>query len=323
MNRDAGKPIVIDNTVYLIKGNTLFAFDAGKGKFRWSSVFDSDVGEISLVNSRLYVYSFWLNIGGNNDKFYVVDPTNGKFKVYRVPQGGLDAPTVNGVRYYVGGSNPIGPNPRGPNLYALKLSNQKQLWHQQFAANQTLTLGNVAVKNGIVYVPSMILASGNRKNSAGLLYAFDATTGKQLWKSFEMPVGIRNFMVADDMVYCASIGDLDAFDSHTGKHIWHLHSNTVDLLVNAGVLYINYITNTISYDGGIEALQAKNGKKLWQTSFTGTGEHNLLGLQRGIIYTIADNGTVGNIDALKASDGTRLWNLSINGDATKLEAAVA
>lgn len=121
------------------------------------------------------------------------------------------------------------------------------------------------------------------------------------------------------MVYCASIGDLDAFDSRTGKLVCLLQMDAEDLLVNAGVLYVDYTTNPYSGDERIAALQPENGKKLWQTS-AGT---SLLGLQRGIIYSIADNGTIGGIDALRAGDGSRVCHLSIKGDASKFAATVA
>ncbi len=242
---------------------------------------------------------------------------NGKIKAtYKAPQGGWYAPVVNGVRYYVSGSKS-----GGTGLYALQLSSQKQLWHQQFPADQSIGYGDISVKNGIVYMSSMILATGNRKNSAGLIYAFNASTGKQLWKSPELPTGVRTFLVSDDdIVYCASIGDFDVFDGHTGKRLWHQHIDTSDMLLNAGVLYINDSTTP----KGIVALRARDGKKIWWVaSDAGNSAFPFLGLQRGIIYTIADDGKVGGIDALRASDGTRLWHLSINGDATKLDAAVA
>jgi len=281
------------------------------------------VDTIAMVNNLLYVYPSSGFTNNNNQFYYAVNPANGKMKAtYRIPPGGWYSPIVNGVQYFVGGSALTG---LPPGLYAVNLSSKKQLWHHQFPASQGLD-ENVVVKDGIVYVSPMIMATGNRKNSAGLLYAFDANTGKQLWKSLEMPTFVRNFIVTNGVVYCASggasSGDLVAFDSHTGKLIWHLPFKANGLLVNAGVLYLDYATNSIS-DGGIAALQTKDGKQLWKTAFTGTGEPHLLGLRRGIIYTIAGNGTVGNIDALRASDGAKLWNLSINGDATKFGAAVA
>jgi outer membrane protein assembly factor BamB len=316
----AGRPIVIGNTVYLIlreSSNTLLAFDANKGGFRWLRVFDRGIGDISLVHGLLYVYPWFLS---NNKKLYVVDPVSGKTNVTidKTPPGGWEAPIVNGVQYYVRGSKP-----GGTSLYALQLSGQKQLWHHQFPADQTMGYGDITVKNGIVYVSSMILATGNRKDSAGLLYAFDASTGKQLWMSPELPRGVRTFLVSDDsIVYCASFGDFDAFDAHTGKHLWNQHHNVTDMVLSTGVLYINDFAAPKGPE--ILALRARDGKKIWDlTSDAGQSAFPFLGLQRGIIYIIADNGKVGSIDAVRASDGARLWHLPITGSAIAFNATVA
>lgn len=308
MSKYAGRPVVIGNTVYLIRGNannTVLAFDANQGKFRWSSVF-ADAVDISVVDGVLYVAP----TGAVSGKLYAVDPANGKIKAtYTSPLGMWNPTVVNGVAYYASGSS----------INAQRLADKKLLWHQQIQAGQALEL--VSVKNGIVYTSAMVTVPAKGKSTVGLLYAFDAKAGKQLWKSSTVPLAVSDFTVTNDVVYCLSAGgDLDAFDSHTGKHVWHLHSNTYDLLVNAGVLYINYNTNTASGSGGIEALHAKNGKKLWQISLTGIGTHHLIGLQRGIIYTMADDGKIGSMDAFNANSGAQVWDLPINGDAA---AAVA
>lgn len=316
--QSAGKPVILGNTVYLVEVSAVVAFDASKGTLRWVSFFDTGVGDISLINGQLYLYPFLPSIIKSNNKLYVVNPADGKIKATydKAPQGGWDAPIVDGVQYYLGEAKS-----GGPALYALQLSSQKQLWHQQFPADQAPD--NVTVKNGIVYVSSMILASNKRKDSAGLLYAFDATTGKQLWKSPELPTGVRTFQVSDDnIVYCASIGDFDAFDGHTGKHLWHQHADVSDMLLNAGLLYINDSTNV--HKAAIAVLQARDGKVIWRIA-TGAGNQYrpFLGLQRGILYMIAGNDKVRSIDALRASDGTRIWHLSINGNADQVLATVA
>jgi outer membrane protein assembly factor BamB len=129
-------------------------------------------------------------------------------------------------------------------------------------------------------------------------------------------------MVMGDIVYCASFDDIEVFDSHTGKYLWHQPFNTSEMLLNAGVLYIN--DSATPNKPGIAALRAKDGKKLWWiASSAGMSYQPFLGLKRGILYTIANNGVVGSIDALRVSDGTRLWHVSVNGDATKVGAVVA
>lgn len=314
ISKYAVQPIVIGDTVYLIvgnTGNTVLAFDANKGQFLWSGAFGLYAVHISVVDGVLYVAADDTGSGG---KLYAVDPVKGKIKAaYKLPATIWNPMVANGVEYYTD----------GPSLYAQRLTDKKPLWHQQIGVEQDLAF--VFVKNGIVYASAMMTVLNKEKSTTGQLYAFDAKTGKQLWKSSTVPIAVSDFTVTNDMVYCVSdAGDLDAFDSHTGKHLWHLQANTdrvaYDLLVNAGILYTHHSTSTRS--DGIEALQAKSGKQLWQASFTGSNYHHPLGLQHGILYTIADGGKAGSrsIDALNASSGALLWHLSINGNA---EATVA
>jgi outer membrane protein assembly factor BamB len=283
-----------DTSIYLIKGDRVLAFDTDKGTLRWSSIFDEAVGYVSLDDGMLYTFSFL--------KLYAVDPINGKIKAtYFLPLGKWNTPRVtNGVLYYSA----------GPDLYALKLSDEKQLWHAH--VNDAVALTTLVVNHSRVYVAAP---------TDGVLYAFDSSTGKQLWKSATVSVGVRNFVVANDTIYCSSFGgDLYAFDSNTGKHIWNLHYNTLDMLVDADMLYISY-TKGDGNDAGIFAIRGKEGRTIWQNRLV--GNYDLLGIYHGILYIHAYNGNHSAIDAFRISDALRLWHLSINGDATKLAVTVA
>ena len=107
-----------------------------------------------------------------------------------------------------------------------------------------------AVSNGIVYVGSY----------DGSLYAFNATTGAQLWSVYTSGNIYSSPAVADGVVYLGSGGSLDAFDAATGAELWSATTGALvysSPAVSNGMIYVgSYVSNLYAYalNGGDNAV---------------------------------------------------------------------
>ncbi len=300
---DAGALVIIDDTVYLDDlADHFYALDARDGHIRWSHE-GLNVGLPKMVDGLLYVEKGSLITG--SQVLYALDPADGKIKAtYKAPaKGGYSPIVANGILYYATDTN----------LYAVRLSDQKQVWSKKLASTQQLE--SLQVKNGLVYAQVMVMHPPT--GTHGLIMAFDARTGEKRWESSAMPTGVRFSAITDTTLYSASIGSLDAFDAHTGKQLWHQNIDTFNIQVNSDTLYIGYMTAPMEGSTGIAALRAGDGTFLWRANLAWQEADSPLGLQDGVLYTTSNNGKNGAIDAFKTSDGSRLWHMPLSGDATQ------
>ncbi|HEY7417163.1 MAG TPA: PQQ-binding-like beta-propeller repeat protein [Ktedonobacteraceae bacterium] len=280
----------------------LYALDANNGHIRWIKQ-GLNVGQLYMDDGLLYIRNGSLS---PSETLYALDPANGQTKAsYKAPAAGWNAPiVVNGILYYASASTSTGE------LFAIRLSDQTQLWHQQLAPHQ-IVMNGFQVKNGIVYANVMTLQTAGATGTTGIIIAFDARTGTKKWETIAMPVGVRTSEITNTTIYSASIGDLDAFNALTGQHLWHQKTDTTQLLFDADTLYIAYLTNPPA--GGVAALKPEDGSHLWEKSLYGQEVGSPLGVQNGVIYTLSNNGQGQNraIDAFKTDDGSHLWHLPI------------
>jgi outer membrane protein assembly factor BamB len=156
-----------------------------------------------------------------------------------------------------------------------------------------------AVANGIVYVGSL----------DHHLYAFNATTGKQLWASGTSEDVMSSPAVGHGVVYVDSrFGGLYAFDAQNGSELWHKSidgENYSSPVVVHGVVYV----------GGdrLHAFNALTGRKLWSAApaeygSPAVGIAGTPAVVDGVVFTSSDDGGVG---AFRAKDGKRLWQADI------------
>ena len=285
----------IGDAVYLCLTGQLYAVDANDGHIRWKKQ-GSSVVPLYMDDGLLYVED---SIFTQSRTLYALNPANGQIKAsYKAPATGWDVgDVVNGIVYYVSGTG----------LFAVRLSDETQVWHQQIASNQSVD--DLQVKNGMVYATVTTMQAGE---TTGLIMAFDARTGAKKWETSAMPVGVRTSEITNTTIYSASIGELDAFNALTGKHLWQQKTETTQLLFDADTLYIAYMVNPPT--GGIAALKPEDGSHIWETSLNAAQESGSpLGVQNGVIYTVSNDGKGQNraIDAFKADDGSHLWHLPI------------
>jgi outer membrane protein assembly factor BamB len=170
-------------------------------------------------------------------------------------------------------------------------------------------VASVFTENGVVYAGT----------SDRAVYAFDAQTGRALWRHL-MDHGATSYMtLTDDGALVAAngyngvaptdwTGGVYSLDASTGKLLW-----SVDAIVVVGLdsaKNVVYAGAAVKDDltGGVTALAARTGELLWTFSFP--TEVDLAGgvaQSGGVVYVTTARG---EIFALSAASGDQLWRYS-------------
>ncbi|MGD9583725.1 MAG: outer membrane protein assembly factor BamB [Lysobacterales bacterium] len=144
----------------------------------------------------------------------------------------------------------------------------------------------------------------------GGLLAYDAATGKRLWRISDKERLVSGAAARDGLVVAGSIeGTVIAADVGTGKELWRAAASS-ELL--APPVIVDAVVVVHSNDGRVQGFAAADGKRLWQFD----RDVPLLSL-RGNAPPIVNAGTVfigydnAKVVALRASDGTLLWEQNI------------
>jgi outer membrane protein assembly factor BamB len=318
------EPVIIGNVVYLVEGgNSVVARNVGDGKIRWSHTFNNTIapGQMLLyaTGGSLYFMSFRLGLASapihpEQVVLYELNPANGTIKAaHKPPRTGWDSPTVvDHTLYYLVGSN----------LYAEQLPTEKLLWHVPISSPTGSQLQEMFIQNGVVYIK--VYVTDSQSPSYTLIDAFDARTGKMLWRSSQIPEEVRTWAIAETMIYAASYsGRIYAIDAHHANLVWKQSFDFSAMLATSDVLYLSYnIHGTGNH--GFMALRAKDGAKLWQQSFSGLNDFSQLTLFNGVLYGLneLDGGKVAGsyvLYAFDAQNGSLSWKTPI--DASLVEIA--
>jgi len=159
---------------------------------------------------------------------------------------------------------------------------------QKWSANIALAQPSVAVvANGIVYV------AGHN----GGLYALDAATGAQLWKSG----GSSTPAVADGVVYVGSRdGNVYALDAETGAVRWKAPTG----IVESPIAVAGPFVYAVATDGHVAAIDAVTGVVKWTTPPFGSG-YRLSGpaVADGVVFVAS----MQRLSAFDARTGASLW----------------
>jgi polyvinyl alcohol dehydrogenase (cytochrome) len=161
---------------------------APKLKLKWAFGFpnaSSMYGQPSIAGGRVYV-------GADTGFVYSLDAKTGcVYWSFQASGGVRTAPTIgvvkNGYAVYFGDVK--------ANVYAVDAHTGKQIWTQRADAHPIARVtGAPALVNGILYVPVASLeelAGGNPAYECctfrGSMVAYDAETGKQIWKTYTIP----------------------------------------------------------------------------------------------------------------------------------------
>jgi serine/threonine protein kinase len=202
MGATGSSPAVVNGIVYIVFGDSLYAFQDTTGKSLWTAPTTRNPVSCSPAVAGGIVYMS-------------ADPFPGSLYAFNAKTGaslwtasigddiGPSSPTVaNGIVY-------VQSNPRTGTLYAFNAKTGASLWTA--STTKGLDFGSdisssPAVANGVVYV-----GSGDHK-----LYAFDATNGKILWTTSTAigtypGIGPSSFTVANGVIYVGSGDKLYAF----------------------------------------------------------------------------------------------------------------
>ena len=213
----------------------------------------------------------------------------------------------------------------GVHLYALNASNGSLLWCQLISnaesrmSQESALLGSffptrpappdglvgLAVQNDRVFVTTL--------NSS--IYAFDASTGKQLW---QQNTGFANGIptVSGDTLYVPS-ATISALSTKDGSLRWSYPTH--DVVTSQPVLSSD-ILYTGSFDDAIYALNINNGKPLWIYHTDGRVYVAPI-VQSGVVYAGAGNDGP-RLFAIDAQSGKLLWHTNtIMSAATQLAVA--
>ena len=129
-------------------------------------------------------------------------------------------------------------------------------------------ISSPAVVDGVVYVGSVVVGSGDVRSGDGWLYALDAGTGQEKWRfNFKTDATVEGWVtsspaVADGVVYVGSEdGRLYALDAGTGQEKWSFQTDGV---VNSSPAVAGSMVYVGSGDGRLYALDARTGQEKWR-----------------------------------------------------------
>ena len=323
---------VANGIVYVSTAGEQYALRADNGAKLWNSGYMTFAG--SAGKGTVYA------AGG--DELYAVRGIDGKQLWHvTVPYGYLknaqwlmaegyqQGPMIEGSIIYSTGMN--------GGVWAVNATNGNMIW--SFPTHQLPE--SIAVADGVAYV-----AAGSS------VYAI--RNGQEVWhvnfsesvvaSNGSLVTSARSVVAAGNLVYVDVYGDgvsgLHAFHATSGVEKWRYPTNNSGFsLVSSGIVYLRvgkgmvYALNADNgrklwqFDGGatyysqvtadgdtvyvagdqaVYALHAKNGKKIWRFATHNSGEPGSGVTPAGDTIYVTDN----NLHALRAVDGTERWSFS-------------
>lgn len=212
-------------------------------------------------------------------------------------------------------------------LSCLNAYDGTQVWNYSYGTSFVTPV----VDGDIVYVPGFNYTMSTGIN-IGFIYAFNALTGVKIW-NFLGPAGTRfdydSLLLAGTNLYALSAAyseqdaswhsGIYALNAYTGVEQWSytMPGQFGALALGGQTIYVssNFVNTTdysdaqysggYVYDGGVLALNAFSGIKMWEYPIKGSVELSILGNKT--VYAVSDNGKV---YALNALDGTEIWKHS-------------
>lgn len=334
-------------TAPLVMGKTLF-FDNQDSSNYFLEAASMEAGR-QLWRNQKYPNGFLL--GANNmlydstcNLYAASDPchlyginasTGAQLWSYDLPQGNAWIALQNGVLYGVSYTS----------YFALNASSGVPLWQKNLLRYTDQEANMTPVVSGNV----LSFASCNvTKQSSGFpgcyLYAFDASTGSELWHMSTMNAVQVSPAIMDGVVYAGAVdGTIYAVNEQHGTKLWttSIGSTIGQLLSSAGMVYVE-IRNADGQTSHIEALDAATHSIRWSqggstaifalpnqpasmlpldmtfplvkhspvSAFSAGPSDNPFVLDHGRIYIHSSSNT---IDVLNASNGSQVAAYTVSG----------
>lgn len=205
-------------------------------------------------------------------------------------------------------------------ISALDATSGARLWEKQVAVpgegEQPAFGGGVSVMDGRVFAST----------GFGIIVAFDAGTGAELWRA-KLPTPLRGApAVENGRVFVTSQdGQLTAFNAENGTNLWEANATVEPAAVmGPGAPAIAMDTVVAGFPSGeLFALRVENGRTVWQDQLSRTGRTTALGALSGIAASpVIDRGRVfaishgGRMAALELATGQRVWEREFAGVQT-------
>jgi outer membrane protein assembly factor BamB len=210
---------VVDGTVYIVVGKTVYALDAETGSVVWTFDYDDSGGTVadSLTIKDGTVYTT------RSESMYAFDASTGGVEwVSEISSGWLDSsPTVVNGTIYVG-SGTFGESA----LYAVNADTGETEW--EFTEPTGNVESSPTFSDGTVY-----FGTGPFSDDPSL-YAVDSSTGEKVWRFNETSGNVQSPTVKDGVVYITTLGTpgpaldsaLRAVDAETGEQEWEFTEPT-------------------------------------------------------------------------------------------------
>jgi outer membrane protein assembly factor BamB len=185
-----------------------------------------------------------------------------------------------------------GVNPFENVLSPANVANLEVIW--------SVTTGGLVTSTPAVVADVVYVASGD-----GRVYALDAHTGVEIWRSAQIDAGVSSPAVIDGVVYIGTgvdEGAAYALDARTGAVLWSTETGGISSSPCVGNGLVYFGTNNDS----VIALRAVNGEVVWETP-TNNSVQSSPALAGGRVYAASGFGTTYAFDA---STGAIVWQRS-------------
>jgi len=197
---------------------------------------------------------------------------------------------------------------------ALKGTDGSQLWSKQVVTHSTLapptpgTFGQLGA-NGVLYTAVLSAVATNTQPAQFLLYAFNASDGKLLWRSSgTFTQAAHATLLVENGVVFAYVDRLYAYKASDGTLLWQSQGASQPLSGPNGTYSDLLVTQGSAYadtNDGLTAYSTGNGSQLWHVSVDSSlGQFLEITLANGIIYATQADGA----SALDAHTGKLLWS---------------
>lgn len=317
-------PLLADGLVYVTSGSSgggtlgLYCLNASTGTEVWSH--NGFFSTFSVANG--YVYVGEANYGPSNSLVGVVSCLNASTgaNVWNYSVGSsFGIPVVaDGIVYTVGYNYTLSTDVNIGFIYAFNASTGEKLW--SFTGSVGTRFGNGLVLAGTdLYVLSAVYSSKDASWRSGV-YAFDASTGNELW-NYTSPGQFGSFTAAGQNLFVTSNfvdtrNNLDAEKS--GGYVYEGGVIALNALKGTKVwnysigssvgtpLVVNNTVYAVSGDGTLYAFNATDGEVVWNYN-AGTGLGSLLSVN-GYLYVGSSSG----VYCLNAGNGAVIWNFAVS-----------